>query len=176
MTDNRYFRTGEKGSFLGDGQMEWLKEQLLDSEAPFKIVSCGSMWSDYVSDGKDSWGVNDPNGREEIFKLIEDNNISGVLLISGDRHGARGFSLQRPSGFKLYEFEAASLGARVGPAAKDESWTSQLCGIDAKVAFGELTFKTSVKDPEVTFRLIGDDGIKIYELKLKKSELTPGNY
>ena len=82
------------------------------------------------------------------LKLIEDNNISGVILISGDRHGARGFYIQRPSGFKLYEFEAASLGARVGPAAKDESWTSQLYGIDAKFAFGELTFETSVKDPE----------------------------
>jgi alkaline phosphatase D len=176
MTDNRYFRTGEEGSFLGKEQMEWLKEELLNCEAPFKILSCGSMWSDFVSNGKDSWGVNDPDGREEIFKLIEDNNISGVLLISGDRHGARGFYMQRPSGFKFYEFGAASLGARVGPSAKKESWTSQLFGIDGKFAFGEFTFNTTMKDPEVIFRLIGDDGLNIYELKLKKSQLTPENY
>jgi alkaline phosphatase D len=174
MADNRYFRTGEEGSFLGDEQMEWLKEQLLECEAPFKILSCGSMWSDYVSRGKDSWGKKDPKGREEIFKLIEDNNISGVLLISGDRHGANGFYLQQPSGFKFYEFEAASLGARVEKAAKDKS--TELFHIIGQFAFGEFTFNTSIEDPEVTFRLIGDDGEKIYEIKLKKSELTPDNY
>ena len=110
-----------------------------------------------------------------IENYIVDQKID-VLLISGDRHGARGFYIQRPSGYKFYEFEAASLGARVGPPAKNESWTSQLYGIDGKFAFGEFTFNTSPKDPEVTFRLIGDDGEKIYELNLKKSQLTPNKY
>lgn len=44
-------------------------------------------------------GVNDPEGREELFSFIEENNISGVLLISGDRHGARGFTIPRKSDF-----------------------------------------------------------------------------
>jgi len=68
------------------------------------------MWSDYVSGGKDSWGTKDPAGRERIFNFIEENNIKGVLLISGDRHGARGFRIPRPSGYEFYEFEPASLG------------------------------------------------------------------
>jgi alkaline phosphatase D len=173
MTDNRFFRTGEKGSFLGDEQMKWLKEQLLDCKGPFIILSCGSMWSDYVSKGKDSWGVNDPDGREEIFKFIEQNNISGVLLISGDRHGARGFTIPRDSGFEFYEFEAASLGARVGPPATDPSWDTQLYGIDGQFAFGEFTYIPSDDDPEVVFRLVGEDGNYLYECTLRKSQLTP---
>ena len=88
MTDNRYFRSGKKGSFLGDDQMKWLEAQLLDCRGPFIILSCGTMWSDYVSGGKDSWGKWDPKGRERILSLIEKHRIGGVLLISGDRHGA----------------------------------------------------------------------------------------
>lgn len=173
MTDNRFFRTGQKGSFLGKSQMDWLKEQLLDCKGPFIILSCGTMWSDYVSNGKDSWGVNDPEGREEIFSFIEENKISGVLLISGDRHGARGFTIPRKSNFGFYEFEAASLGARVGPPAQDPSWDTQLYGIDGEFAFGEFTYHPSNEDPAVTFRLVSEDGNYLFEKTINKGELTP---
>ncbi len=173
MTDNRYFREGKTDSFLGDGQMEWLKAQLLDCKGPFIILSCGTMWSDYVSGGKDSWGKCDPKGREEIYQLIEKNKIGGVLLISGDRHGARGFRIPRPAGFQFYEFEAASLGGRSGPPVTNGKWETQLYGIAGKYGFGEFSIDASLPDPEVTFRLIGDDGTMIHQLTLKRSQLTP---
>lgn len=173
MLDNRYFRTGKKGSFLGDEQMKWLEEQLLDCKGPFIILSCGTMWSDYVSNGKDSWGVNDPEGRERIFNLIEKNKIGGVILISGDRHGARGFKIPRPSGFNFYEFESASLGGRRGPKVTSPEWDTQLYGFSDVYAFGEFSFNTLLPDPEVTFKLIQDNGKVLYEIKLTKSQLTP---
>jgi alkaline phosphatase D len=173
MVDNRYFRLGQKGSFLGKEQMEWVKKQLLDCKGPFIILSCGTMWSDFVSNGKDSWGANDPQGREDLFNFIEKNKIGGVLLTSGDRHGARGFRITRPSGFSFYEFEAASLGGRSGPPVTNPLWDTQFYGIAAKYAFGEFTFETNVADPKVTFRLVGDDGSVIKELKLSRSQLTP---
>lgn len=173
MVDNRYFR--EPGSFLGDDQMSWLKAQLLDCKGPFIILSCGTMWSDYVSNGKDSWGRYDPDGREEIFSLIETHKIGGVLLISGDRHGARGFRIPRPSGFAFYEFGVASLGGRRGPPVTDPEWDTQLYGIEDAYAFGEFDMDAARDDPEVTFRLIRADGEILYELTLKRSQLTPGN-
>jgi alkaline phosphatase D len=176
MVDERYFRTGEKGSFLGKEQMEWLKKNLLECKGPFIILSCGTMWSDYVDDGKDSWGVNDPEGRENLFSFIEKNNIKGVLLISGDRHGARGFTIPRSSGFNFYEFEAASLGGRVGPSAIDSLWKTQMYGISGKFAFGEFSFGGSKADPEVIFRLWCDDGTMVFEKRLLRSQLTPSNF
>jgi len=175
MTDNRYFREKEgKHCFLGKEQMEWLKKTLRACKGPFIIMSCGTMWSDYVSNGKDSWGKYDQEGREEIFSLIEKEKIAGVLLISGDRHGARVFRIPRPSGYEFYEFEPASFGGRFGPAATSENWTTQLFGIASKYAFGEFTFDVSKPDPEVAFKLIGDNGEMIYEITLKRSQLTPG--
>ena len=173
MTDGRYFRTGEKGSFLGADQMKWVEAQLLDCKGPFIILSCGTMWSDYVSNGKDSWGRWDPQGREQIFQLIEKHRIGGVLLISGDRHGARGFRIPRPSGFKFYEFEAGSLGGRTGPPVTDPEWTEQIYGIAGEYAFGEFTIDATLPDPEVVFRLISEDGNSVHELKLTRSQLTP---
>jgi alkaline phosphatase D len=173
MLDNRFFRDKETGAFLGEGQMEWLEQQLLEAKGQFIILSCGTMWSDYVSGGKDSWGVWDPEGREKIFQLIEKHRIPGVLLISGDRHGARGFTIPRESGYSFYEFEPASLGGRHGPAATNPDWETQLFGFDNTYAFGEFTFDTQLSDPEVTFRLIREDGEILYTLVLKRSQLTP---
>ena len=174
MTDNRYFRTpAGKHCFLGPEQMAWLKKTLLACKGPFIIMSCGTMWSDYVSGGKDSWGMFDREGREEIFSLIEEHKIPGVLLISGDRHGARGFRIPRPSGFEFYEFEPACLGGRTGPPAKNAKWETQLYGFSGKFAFGEFTFDVSGDDPTVTYRLIEATGETLYELTLKRSQLTP---
>ena len=174
MTDNRYFRTrGGKHCFLGPEQMAWLKKTLLACKGPFIIMSCGTMWSDYVSGGKDSWGMFDREGREEIFSLIEEHKIPGVLLISGDRHGARGFRIPRPSGFEFYEFEPACLGGRTGTPAKNPKWETQLYGFSGKFAFGEFTFDVAGDDPTVTYRLIEATGETLYELTLKRSQLTP---
>lgn len=175
MLDTRYFRTGKKkGSYLGEDQLAWLEQQLGDCQGPFIIISSGTMWSDYVSGGKDSWGRCDPETRERVFSLIEKKRIPGVLLISGDRHGARGFKIPRPSGHTFYEFEPASLGGRSGPKATDPAWQDvQLFGIDKQYAFGEFEFDTAPADPAVTFRLIDEHAKTIYEITLKRSELTP---
>lgn len=170
-TDGRYFR--KKGSFLGRDQMKWLETQLLDCKGPFIILESSTMWSDYVSNGKDSWGVFDPEGRERVFELIEKNRIGGVLLISGDRHGARGFRIPRASGFSFYEFEAASLGGiDWGPKAAVPGCQEQLFGY-LGYAFGEFTIAADLPDPTVTFRLISEDGNVEYEITLPRSQLTP---
>lgn len=172
MLDTRFFR--EKGNFLGSDQMKWLEEQLLDCKGPFILLSSGTMWSDYVTEGKDSWGVWDPEGRERLFRFIEKNRIPGILLVSGDRHGARGFRIPRPSGYSFYEFEPASLGGRSGPKVTDSGWKDvQLFGYSRIYAFGEFTIDATVQDPEATFRLIREDGKILEQVVLKRSQLTP---
>lgn len=167
-------RRGQIGSYLGKKQHAWLKQGLRESTAPFKIISSGTMWTDHVSNGKDSWGPWDPQGREEIFNLIESEKIGGVLLISGDRHGTRGFKIPRPSGFTLYEFGVGSLGGVEGPKAMAPDASQQIFGYAAPTrAFGEFTFETNVRTPSVTFRLIDDKGTILEEHTLSVIDLTP---
>lgn len=168
-------RRGELDSYLGKEQRLWLENVLKMSSAPFKIISSGTMWSDYVTNGKDSWGTWDVQAREQIFSFIEENRIKGVLLISGDRHGARGFTIPRENGFKFYEFEAASLGGVKGPPAMAEDTSNQLFGYigpDIR-GFGEFTFNTLGKKPVVSFRLINDKGEILEDYQLMYEELVP---
>jgi hypothetical protein len=43
-----------------------------------------------------------------------------------------------------------------------------------RYAFGEFTIDATAADPTVEFRLIGDDGGILHEMKLTRSQLTPG--
>ena len=173
MLDNRYFRTGEERGFLGNAQTAWLKEQLLACKGPFIIITCGTMWTDHISNGKDSWGRLDPEGREDLFQFIETNRIPGILLLSGDRHGACGFKIPRPSGHTFYEFEAATLGGRSGPAANAKGHPDALYSFSKTYAFGAFDFDATLEDPIVHFKLIHETGNILYQRVLKRSELTP---
>ncbi len=181
MLDTRSCRNvaerGNYASYLGREQQEWLKETLKSSTAPFKIISSGTMWSDYVTNGKDSWGTWDTLARQEIFSLIETQNIAGVLLVSGDRHGARGFTIPGASGYSFYEFEAASLGGVPGPDAMAKVPSNQIFGYHGTeiIAFGEFTFDTRGGEPFVIFRLINEKGTILEEHTLMYSQLTPHN-
>lgn len=168
-------RRGEYGAYLGVEQLNWLKETLKKSEAPFKVISSGTMWSDYITPGKDSWGTWDKVGREELFSFIENENIPGVLLVSGDRHGTRGFTIPRTSGFSFYEFQVASLGGVPGPDATAKDTSSQLFGYHGRdtVAFGEFTFDVRGGKSLVTFRLVDQFGNILEEHPLSYDKLTP---
>ena len=184
MLDTRSCRDGKRrnkyGAYLGEAQLTWLKKTLKESTAPFKIISSGTMWSDYVSKAKDSWGSWDKEAREEVFSLIEKDKIGGVLLVSGDRHGARGFKITRPSGFTFYEFEPATLGGVSGPAGIVKNCPEQLFGYSGRdatgqnfVACGEFTFDLSRDQPGVTFRLISQFGEILEVVDLTLDDLTP---
>ncbi|MDL5511190.1 alkaline phosphatase D family protein [Arenibacter sp. M-2] len=179
MLDTRSCRTIEKlgqyGSYLGAEQLKWFKDILKKSTAHFKVVSSGTMGSDYVSNGKDSWGTWDTMVREEIFNFMETENIPGVLLIRGDRHGARGFTIPRKSGFKFYEFEAASLGGVPGLDAIAKDATNQIFGYHGNglKAFCEFTFNMEESDPQVVFRLIDEFGNVMEQHTLLYDMLTP---
>ncbi len=177
MLDTRFFRTapGEPDSFLGKDQTDWFGEQLGDCAGPFIILTSGTMWSDTISNGKDSWGKWDPETRERIFSLIEERRLGGVLLLSGDRHGSRVVRITRPSGFAFHEFELGSLGAHAGPSALGEGAgpAEQPFGLIRTSAFGEFAFDTTVADPTVTMRIVDDAGQERYEVTLTRAQLTP---
>ena len=175
MLDTRFFRSspGQADSFLGLPQMQWLEKQLKACTGPFIILTSGTMWSDSISNGKDSWGMWDPPAREHLFSFIEKNHIGGVLLLSGDRHGTRVMNIPRPSGFLFHEFEMGSLGAHEGPGAKEKNPELQPFGIVNTFAFGEFTFDTAAADATVTFRALGTDGNTLYSSTLTRSQLTP---
>lgn len=89
--DVRYYRDPNKApdtpqkTMLGEKQLEWLKSELENSQAVFKILVSGSGWSLAKGPAGDSWS-SFINERNALFNFIRDHKIAGVVLLSGDTH------------------------------------------------------------------------------------------
>jgi alkaline phosphatase D len=171
-TRSRRTRRGDPDAFLGSEQMRWLERELAACTGPFVVITGGTMWSDTISNGKDSWGVWDRPGRERIFSLVEKLRLPAVFL-SGDRHGARVVTIPRPSGHLFWEFEPASLGAHKGPPAFGASKELQPFGMTERALYGECEFDTTAADPAATFRIVDAQGEAHWQRTFTRSELTP---
>jgi alkaline phosphatase D len=110
MLDGRYHRDpnnapedGHK-SHLGEKQLAWLKRELVASKAKIKVLATGGEWQTH---GQAASWTSFLRERDDLFKFIEDNGITGVLLLSGDRH----FTAAYQAAGKFTEVTSGPLGS-----------------------------------------------------------------
>lgn len=182
MLDGRYYREpngrfaqhpaqSETPSMLGPVQLAWLKETLKKSKATFRVIASPVPWAEGSTEGHnkmDKW-----DGflaeRNAIFDFLHENEINGVVLISGDRHRSDARRIDRENGYALYDFMSAiPTNYHTHPIVDGPG---MLFGHNEKNTFGMLRFDTTVEDPEVTYEIIDIDGESIWSHKLQLSEL-----
>jgi alkaline phosphatase D len=138
MLDDRYYR-GLDDSMLGDEQRNWLKQQLSNSTATFKLLVTGSQWT--AEGNSDSWREF-PAARESIFQYIVDEAITGVVLLSGDVHRSE-FRLihnELEGGYDLPEFTSSPL-ANIPSSCPDDTQERLAC--EAVPSFVQLAIDTA---------------------------------
>ena len=185
MLDGRYYRSDPKKdnpSMLGPAQKKWLLKKLKASKATFKVLASPVPWAfgaksgiqrtrrGMVQGGLDTWEGFKAE-REEIFSLLEENKIDGVILISADRHRTDVRKIERENGYAFYEFESS----RLTNIHTHDLVPGALFGYNEKCSFGLFTFDTTIPDPEITFQIVNIDNEVIYTLSLKKSQLMHKN-
>jgi len=176
--DGRYYRqpseVGAKHerplSMLGKAQKQWLKDQLLQSKATFKVIISPVPWAfdakPAMSGRIDTWGGYREE-RTEIFDFLADNEIEGVFLLSSDRHRSDIWKIDRPNSYPLYEFESSRLTNTHYHKVMPES----LYSYNKKCSFGKLVFDTTADDPRVEYHIINIDNVVVNRFILMKSSL-----
>jgi alkaline phosphatase D len=171
MLDGRTYRTNpfvDNPTMLGPFQKKWLLEQLKKSQAKIKVIVSPVPWS-LASKGeaRDTW-----NGfkeeRKEIFDFLAKNQISGVILLSADRHRSDAWKIEHPNIYPLYEFSSS----RLTNQHFHELMPGALFGYNEKQSFGFLTFNTTLPDPTVTYEIYSIDNERINGITIKKSEIS----
>jgi len=91
LLDGRFHRTESDAdddggkTMLGLEQKAWLKNELVHSNAVWKVLLSGSVFNPTVKCGSDNWCDYRTEGRE-IAEFIEDNRVGNVVILSGDIH------------------------------------------------------------------------------------------
>lgn len=181
--DCRYYRDPNKvpdhpqKTLLGATQMAWLKSNLKQSVAPFKVLISGSGWSKAKGPGGDSW-ASFLHERDQLFDFITTEGIAGVILLSGDTHVAElnAIPWSDRGGYDFYELVSSPLAQRT-----NANWLNRRPEVRMRPVyfsttnFGLLTFDTAKDDPELVMQVVGLDGKPAWSpLVIKASELRNG--
>jgi alkaline phosphatase D len=160
LLDGRYHRapndaedTPEK-TFLGDEQLDWLIESLKASKAPFKLLVCGSTWQHSESDGWRNFDFD----RRRLWKRLVENNINGVVYVSGDVHECD-LPLHQPEVPRAYpmpEIISSGLGSH---------------GEYDPMGFVVADFDLRLDDPVMTARVIDGTGLETNMRRVRASDL-----
>jgi alkaline phosphatase D len=171
LIDGRYYRESPKGkdpSMLGPAQMKWLKKTL-KKPATFTVFCSNVPLAPKVKPGsKDTWDGYSKE-RQRIYQFIADQKISGVIILSADRHRSDAYKID--AGIKgmypLYECQSSRLtNQHVHGLIK-----SSLFGYNEKQSFGRVDFDLTAKDPTFKYTVVNIDGKAVHSLELKRSEL-----
>ena len=170
---------GSDKTLLGQEQLIWLKESLLNSDASFKLIISPTPMVGPDDAYKSDNHVNPRGFRDEGEKLFKWLNNKGFLdknlyFICGDRHWQ--YHALHPSGFE--EFSTGALvdnNARAGRLAGDPKSTDPEGLIkqfyiqsDAESASGGFLFVKVQREndiPIASFKHIDEKGNLLYEVK-----------
>lgn len=182
LLDGRYYRSpntdpdGSTKTLLGARQGEWLRQELLASPAPFKVLVCGSGWSSEDGPKGDTWGAF-LTERDALFDFIRDRGIEGVFCLSGDTHFGEINCIpwSERGGYDLYDLVSSPLAQATGASFLDAEPEMRIRAPWFRtVNFGLLDFEWE-PEPKVTFTLRDLRGDRVYEpLTLTPAELRNG--
>lgn len=167
--DCRYHRDpntepdGPGKTFLGAGQLAWLKEGLTRSTAPFKVLVSGSGWTNAKGAGGDSW-ASCLHERDALFDFIRDNSVAGVLLISGDTHTGEFNAIpwSEKGGYDYYDLVSSPLAQKAS-----SGWRNRFPELRVRTPYedvnaGLMEFDLTASPPTVSLNLVDVDGNPVW--------------
>ena len=124
-TDEKWAPTKEKyipdndpsKTYLGEEQWEWLNNSLRE-KADLRIL-ISSIQVIAEGHGYEKWG-NLPFEKKRLFDSIDKNNISNLIILSGDRHRAGIYKEKTNGGNQLFELTSSSLNLPAGKIFKSK--------------------------------------------------------
>ncbi len=157
---------------FGRGQMEWLKQALASSRAPFKIIATGGqMWN---RANRFEAFHNYPAEQKALADWLLENKITGVLFLSGDRHLGGLWRVDRPGTYPLHEFTSSPLTAGVvaNPSAEERENPDLMTGtLVNQRNFGMVRVTGPRNGRVLTLESYGADGKVLWQRRISATEL-----
>jgi alkaline phosphatase D len=168
---NRYPQTPDKAMF-GGPQLQWLKQALVYSRAPFKIVAAGGqLWN---RANRFEAFHNYPVEHKALGDWLLEQKIPGVVFLSGDRHLGGLWRIERPGTYPLFEFTSSPLTAGVfaNPPPEERENPELVPGtLVSQRNFGMLRVSGPRQERVLTLEAYDASGKILWQRRLSAAEL-----
>jgi alkaline phosphatase D len=173
LLDGRYPARKKQNTMLGKIQFKWLCDGLKNSESRYKVLVSGVQFGRAKSDG---WAGNYYLGeRTKLFAFIFENDISGVIGISGDVHRSDIYKLPIGENRYFYDFTPGSLARthRTPPNPLPKTMIHSYGKTTDNNMYAEIEFRpASDKNVAIIFRSLSAKNGLVYEHKLTPNDLA----
>lgn len=182
LTDDRWWRATDglpdslsgkpnaEKTVLGRGQLQWLKNALMYSNATFKIIVVGSQVLNPVLDNESLRDY--PAEFNELVSFITGNQIKGVLFLTGDHHHSEVVRMERPQTYPLYDITVSPLtsGTRAfaGPELDNPF---RVMGFDHAQNYGRVTISGAKGQRALRVDFLDQKGNRIANWQISENEL-----
>jgi len=174
MTDDRWYRDPEgdsTGAFLGMEQVKWLQEKLKNSDATFKFVCVGSQVLNECYYGESY--AKYPVERRALLDYIAENNIPGVIFLTGDKHYTE-LSKRDWKGYPMYDFTSSPLTSPVVPVKHIKGYQN-VCLLPEtgyyKKNYGKISLSGPADNRVCKMEIYGKSGKKRWEYKININDI-----
>ncbi len=175
LLDNRYFRTANNRKtsekiILGNDQIEWLINALKASNSRFKFILIGGQFISNAAIYENHQRLA-PEEREKLIDLISEEEIKGVIFLSGDRHHTELSKLERENKYPIYDWTVSPLTSKAHET-KDEGNSLVVPGSTFGVrSFGTIDVSGPYKDRILNLKLFDSNGKELWNYQIKATDL-----
>lgn len=183
LLDDRTFRSADfmnamvegkpnpEKKMFGEKQMTWLKNSLINSYAPFKIIVTGSQVLNMAS--TQDCLKEYPIEFEELLGFLEAEKINGVLFMTGDRHHSEVLQYKRPNAYTLYDITSSPLTSGIAAVSGPEKDNPERISgtlVEAQ-NYSRITVSGKQKDRKLKLEFLGIKGEKLAEWNIDENAL-----
>ncbi len=176
MLDNRYFRSPNRcktceHTLLGREQLDWLVEALSFSRAPFKMVLLGGQ---FASDAPvfENYAHIHYEERAYLLERLENEDIRGLIFITGDRHHSELSRFESENGWFFYDLTLSPLTA--GPTSRNIAEEPNNFRVDGTIVtqrnFGIIDVEGPRLDRRLHLHVYDADGNMLWDKVIERSE------
>lgn len=169
LTDVRTYKT--RYIHLGETQLTWLKEELLNSTATFKFIEIGAPVVYPWTAASQETSFFQTGERDELFDFIYENDIAGVIFLSGDKHKSY-FGAYNPTcnaTYPIYEFMCSAMSSNSSTSTyKSADLFSQIVSTNN---YGLIDITGTVGNRVCTMTAKDIDGVVLYTMDINENEL-----
>lgn len=178
MLDNRWFRSSEHRvsghkQVFGEKQLQWLVDAMTRSRATFKVIVSGGQILNPVADW-DSYATY-PVERARFLQLLEENNVWGVVLLTGDVHYTVLSKLDRRGSYPLWEITTSPITAGVASVdpADYGNHLAEPGTLFVQRNFATLDFSGPERDRVMRVTVWDVDGEELWSKEIRARDLRP---
>lgn len=186
LLDDRWFRSNDNildsingkvninKRMFGEKQMEWLKNALVHSNSNtninFRIIATGSQILNPMSpyDCFRHYSAE----YKEMMDFINENEINGLVFLTGDRHHSEVIKINRTNNYPLYDITASPLTSgshKFGGEEKNNPY--RVVGVEDMQNYSKISFTGDRKNRVMKVEFFNPKGIKQTEWITSSKEL-----